>query len=99
MSILHSQLAIFGAIDELVIEARKGNRGEADQKVLTAAAQLLPNSTGFGQAGWYRQLEGFLNTPGIRNEIRTRVLPLPGRGDRRARARFRHPGPSALAAG
>ena len=61
MSILHSQLAIYGAIDELVIEARKGDRGTADQKLLTAAAKLLPNSTGFGEAGWYRELEGFFN--------------------------------------
>ena len=74
MSILHSQLAIFGAVDELVVEARKGNRGSIDQAVLATAEKLLPNSTGFGEAGWYRELEQFFNREGIRNPARTRVV-------------------------
>jgi hypothetical protein len=77
MSILHSQLAIFGAIDELVLEARKGKRGADDQKVLKAAARLLPNSTGFGEAGWYRELTQFLGTPGVRNENRRGLFTFP----------------------
>lgn len=66
MSILHSQLAIYGAIDELVLEAREGRKGSTDQAVLTTAANLLPNSTGFGEAGWFRELEDLFNRPGIR---------------------------------
>ncbi|WP_099021780.1 hypothetical protein [Mycolicibacterium palauense] len=66
MSILHSQLAIFGAIDDIVVEARKGRHPDTDRKVLTTAAKLMPNSTGLGQAGWYRELENFLNRDGIR---------------------------------
>ena len=81
MSILHSQLAIFGAIDELVVEARKGNRGADDQKVLRAAARWLPNSTGFGEAGWYRELTQFLGTPGIRNENRRGLFTFPSLED------------------
>ena len=57
-----------------LIEARKGNRGSIDQKVLTAAAKLLPNSTGFGEAGWYRELEQFFNREGIRNPAEPRVV-------------------------
>jgi hypothetical protein len=81
MSILHSQLAIFGAIDEMVLEARKGNRGADDQKVLKTAARLLPNSTGFGQAGWYRELTQFLGAPGIRNENRRGLFTFPSLDD------------------
>lgn len=101
MSILHSQLAIYGAIDELVIEARKGNRGEADQKLLTAAAQLLPNSTGFGQAGWYRQLEGFFNRELLRTSepvvfpaldaATDELIKVPPPGPIRARGRVTEP--------
>jgi hypothetical protein len=65
MSILSSQLAIFGAIDELVLAARQG-KTSADNAVLVTAAKLLPNATGFGEAGWYRELEQFVNREGIR---------------------------------
>jgi hypothetical protein len=77
MSILHSQLAIYGAIDELVLEARKGKRGAVDQEVLKTAANLVPNSTGIGQAGWYRELEDLFNREGIRSQGRTERLVFP----------------------
>lgn len=77
MSIVHSQLAIFGAIDELVLEARDGSNKSTDQAVLTAAAKLLPNTTGFGEAGWYRELEQFINRKGIRSPDRTEPLTFP----------------------
>ena len=69
MSILHSQLAIYGAIDELVIEARKDKK-PTDKAVLAAAAKLLPNTTGFGEAGWYRELQLFINRDGVAKEVR-----------------------------
>ena len=79
MSILHSQLAIFGAVDELVVEARKGNRGSIDQAVLATAEKLLPNSTGFGEAGWYRELDQFFDPQGIRNPAELEwSFPYPG---------------------
>jgi hypothetical protein len=66
MSIVHSQLAIYGAIDDLVIQARKGTNGTTDEAVLAAAARLLPNATGFSEAGWYGELEQFINRDHIR---------------------------------
>ena len=77
MSILHNQLAIYGAIDAMVLEARKGNRGAADQELLKTAAKLMPNTTGIGQAGWYRELEDFFNRDGIRNQDRTHRILFP----------------------
>ncbi|WP_167105823.1 hypothetical protein [Mycobacterium sp. DL592] len=62
MSILHSQLSIYRAIDELVVSARLGTHGAADRQLLATAAHLLPNSTGFGQAGWSGELEKFLES-------------------------------------
>jgi hypothetical protein len=67
MSIIHSQLAIYGAIDDLVVQARKGTNGSTDQAVLTTAAKLLPDTTGFGEAGWYGELEQFINRDGVRS--------------------------------
>ncbi|ORW17943.1 hypothetical protein AWC19_19910 [Mycobacterium palustre] len=74
---MHSQLAIFGAIDELVLEARTGDNGSADRAVLTAAAKLMPNSTGFGEAGWYRELQRFVNRDGVRAPGRTNPIAFP----------------------
>jgi hypothetical protein len=69
MSILHNQLAIYGAIDAMVLEAKQGKRGAVDQELLKTAASLMPNSTGFGQAGWYTELENFFNRKDIRRGI------------------------------
>jgi len=66
MSILHSQLAIFGAIDALVVEARKGYLHGAEQRLLDAAEKLMPNTTGFGEAGWFTELESFFNRETVR---------------------------------
>lgn len=77
MSIVHSQLAIYGAIDELVIEARTGGKGSNHRDVLDAAAKLLPNTTGFGEAGWSRELTQFINRAGIRNADSTEPLTFP----------------------
>jgi hypothetical protein len=79
MSILHSQLAIYGAIDDLVLQAREGKNGTTDRAVLAAAAKLLPNSTGFGEAGWYRELEQFINRKRVR--VADSPLTFPGLGD------------------
>ncbi len=64
MSILHSQIAVYGEIDKLVVEARKGL---LPNSVLPAVEAMLPNSTGFGEAGWFSELESFFNREGIRN--------------------------------
>jgi hypothetical protein len=81
MSIVHSKLAIYGAIDDLVVQARKGTNGSADQAVLTTAAKLLPKATGFGEAGWYRELEQFINRDGVRSPDRRENLTFPTLGE------------------
>jgi hypothetical protein len=67
MSIVHSQLAIFGAIDELVLAARTGTNKSTDRAVLKAAGKLLPNTTGFREAGWHRELQELTNREGVRS--------------------------------
>ena len=81
MSIVHSKLAIYGAIDDLVVQARKGTNGSTDQAVLTTAAKLLPKATGFGEAGWYRELEQFINRDGVRLPDRREKLTFPTLGE------------------
>jgi hypothetical protein len=59
-------LSFFGAIDEAVLFAKEGHGANPDA-VLRIVETLLPGTTGFGQAGWYRELEQFANRPGVRN--------------------------------
>ena len=66
LNLLQSQLSFFGAIDEAVLFAKEG-RGEKPDAVLRIVGTLLPGTTGFGQAGWYRELLAFANRPGVRN--------------------------------
>jgi hypothetical protein len=66
LNLLQSQLAFFGAIDEAVLYAKEGHGANPDA-VLSIVETLLPNTTGFGQAGWYRELEQFANRPGVLN--------------------------------
>lgn len=56
MSILHSQLALFGKIDELVMNATK-------PETVAIVEKLLPGTTGIGQQGWYGELRQFLSRP------------------------------------
>jgi hypothetical protein len=72
LNLLQSQLSFFGAIDEAVLFAKEGH-GENPDAVLRTVEAMLPHTTGFGQAGWYRELEDFANRPGVR------VLPSPAR--------------------
>ena len=65
LNLLQSQLAFFGAIDEAVVYAKQG-KGKNKDKVLRTVEAMLPGSTGFGEAGWYRELEQFANRPGVR---------------------------------
>jgi hypothetical protein len=65
LNLLQSQLAFFGAIDEAVLFAKQGG-GDNPDAVLRTVGTLLPGTTGFGQAGWYRELEQFANRPGVR---------------------------------
>jgi hypothetical protein len=69
MPILHSQLALFGAIDQEVAEAKRKLRDPAEGDDTVAAAgvvdmvgKFLPGTTGFGQHGWYAELTSFLNS-------------------------------------
>ena len=67
MSKLHSQLALFGAIDQEVVDAkarlRRGDGDDAaDTEVIEMVEGFLPGTTGFGQHGWYQQLFTFLAT-------------------------------------
>ena len=66
LNLLQSQLSFFGAIDQAVLYAQQGH-GENPDTVLRTVEALLPGTTGFGQAGWYRELEQFANRPGVRN--------------------------------
>ena len=72
MPILHSQLALFGAIDQEVAEAKNKLRNPAEGDDTAAAAgvidmvkKFLPGTTGFGQHGWYAELTSFLNSPPV----------------------------------
>jgi len=68
MSRLHSQLALFGAIDQEVVEAkarlREGaeNDPQADTDIIDMVEAFLPGTTGFGQHGWYQELVNYLTT-------------------------------------
>jgi hypothetical protein len=66
LNLLQSQLSFFGAIDEAVLFAKEGG-GDNPDAVLSIVGTLLPGTTGFGQAGWYRELLDFANRPGVRN--------------------------------
>jgi hypothetical protein len=75
MPILHSQLALFGAIDQEVSDAKRKLRDPAEGDDTVAAAgvidmvgKFLPGTTGFGQHGWYAQLTSFLNSAPVRQE-------------------------------
>jgi hypothetical protein len=66
LNLLQSQLSFYGAIDEAVLFAKEGH-GEHPHAVLRTVGILLPGTTGFGQAGWYGELQDFANRPGVRN--------------------------------
>jgi hypothetical protein len=66
LNLLQSQLSFYGAIDEAVLFAKEGH-GENPDEVLGIVGTLLPNTTGFGQAGWYHELHDFANRRGVRN--------------------------------
>jgi hypothetical protein len=65
LNLLQTQLSFFGAIDEAVLFAKRGG-GENPDAVLRTVETMLPGTTGFGQAGWYRELEEFANRPEVR---------------------------------
>jgi hypothetical protein len=65
LNLLQSQLAFYGAIDDAVVHAQQGG-GENSDEVLRTVEAMLPGTTGFGQAGWYRELEDFANRAGVR---------------------------------
>lgn len=56
----HQVLALYGEIDRQVVMARKG-RTPADKAVVALVETMLPGTTGFGEAGWYQELEKFAN--------------------------------------
>lgn len=69
MSKLQSQLALFGAIDQEVVNAKTRLRGGAtgrdadvDSAVVDMVGRFLPGSTGFGQSGWYQELQVLVQT-------------------------------------
>jgi hypothetical protein len=69
MSKLQSQLALFGAIDQEVVDAksrlRQGATGadaEIDSAVIDMVGRFIPGSTGFGQSGWYQELQVLVRT-------------------------------------
>ncbi len=66
LNLLQSQLSFYGAIDDAVLYAKEGGGANPDA-VLRIVGTLLPGTTGFGQAGWYRELQEFANLPHVRN--------------------------------
>ncbi len=71
LNLLHSQLAFYGAIDHAVVHAQQGG-GENSDQVLRTVEAMLPGTTAFGQAGWYRELEDFAN----HHRVRTSDVPV-----------------------
>ncbi|MCW2690426.1 MAG: hypothetical protein JWR37_5316, partial [Mycobacterium sp.] len=67
-------VALFGEIDRAVIDADKKDT-PANAAIMTMVDNLLPNSTALGQHGWYRELEEFLNIPGVRRTDRLFEFP------------------------
>lgn len=64
MSKLQSQLALFGAIDQEVDDAktrlRQGATGadaDTDSAIIDMVGRFIPGSTRFGQSGWYQELQ------------------------------------------
>ncbi|HTU27588.1 MAG TPA: hypothetical protein VMF30_19415 [Pirellulales bacterium] len=66
LNLLQSQLSFFGAIDEAVLYAKESH-GDNPDAVLRIVGTLLPNTTGFGQSGWYHELLDFANRDGVRS--------------------------------
>src|SRR5690349_19327680 len=58
-TLLKQQLAYYGAIDDEVVAAQKGD-SRKDAEIIATVERLLPNTTGFGQAGWFQELKQFL---------------------------------------
>ncbi|MGH3676105.1 MAG: hypothetical protein ACRDU5_10280 [Mycobacterium sp.] len=58
-------MALFGQIDQIASDADQ-DPSPMNDAVLATVENLLPNSTGLGQRGWYRELQVFLNSPKVR---------------------------------
>jgi hypothetical protein len=54
MGKLHSQLALFGSIDDEVIRRN-------DPRTTAMVERFLPGTTGYGQRGWFTQLRNFVD--------------------------------------
>lgn len=58
MSKLHAQMALFGAIDELVSKTN-------NLDTVATVEAFLPGTTGLGQRGWFGELKRFLSKPDL----------------------------------
>jgi hypothetical protein len=54
MGKLHSQLALFGSIDDEVVRRN-------DPRTTAIVESFLPGTTGYGQRGWFRELRTFVD--------------------------------------
>ena len=54
MGKLHSQLALYGSIDDEVVS-------RDDPRTTEIVERFLPGTTGYGQRGWYRELRTFID--------------------------------------
>jgi hypothetical protein len=68
------ELGLFGEIDKQVLAA-KAERSATGDEVVDTVERLLPNTTGFGQAGWYQELEDFINENARNPDISPIVFP------------------------
>ena len=68
------ELGLFGEIDKQVLQAKAENSATGNA-VVNTVERLLPNTTGFGQAGWYRELEAFINENARDDDVSPIVFP------------------------
>ncbi|MFI5509359.1 hypothetical protein ACIA48_17975 [Mycobacterium sp. NPDC051804] len=64
MTKLHAQMALFGAIDDIV-------RNTDDVEIVATVESFMPGLTGYGKRGWFGELKEFLARP----ELAPRVPP------------------------
>lgn len=74
-SLFGYQLGLFGEIDAEVVRARE-RRNTDDLEIIETVERLLPNTTGYGQAGWYEELQQFLRKH-IRRAPHSQPMALP----------------------
>ncbi|MCV7168969.1 hypothetical protein H7I41_03410 [Mycobacterium manitobense] len=87
--------ALFGAIDELVVEADADPGTGANADIVDLAERLLPNTTGLGRQGWFQELQEFFGSDAVRNPRSRYLYSFPSAEDARANLN-REPNPDRV---